>query len=285
MSATTRPRAQDFLSTRDYVRAFDVWAATGLRGYSRRAFARWARISSPNFLTLVVQGKRALSEAWLEGFLAAAKLERDEADHLRRLARLERTRDPRAQSEQLDEIRRRLARAGAPSLAADRLEILRRPLAWTLYHMLDLVDAEARPGWFKKRLRLGVAKADEIQSLLGVLERLGLVRSDDEGWHSLEKKLESTDQLRRAENAAFHAHVLAEAAEAVQSLDPEERAFGSLTATVPRDKIEELKQEVNRFGRHLMERYATSNKTDGEVVRVNIQLYPLTRRDSGEPTP
>ncbi len=279
-----RTKAQNYLSTIEFVTAFDRWAQAELPNYSRRAFAKWARIASPNFLSLVINGKRPLVGAWLEGFIQAAKLEVDEAAYMKLLSRFENSRDAKEKSEILDQIRTEFNSSEIKSLAADQLEVLTDPKAWTLYHMLDLAEQNSSWVWFKNRLRLDKWMGPQIQESLDRLMRLGLVELGDKFYSSKKKLLQSPDQIRKEANSQYHKNVLQEASVALDELDPQERAFGSLTATVPKEKLESLRAEINKFGQHLLKTYASTEKVDGEVIRINIQLYPLTRKSESENT-
>jgi uncharacterized protein (TIGR02147 family) len=277
-----QPNIFNFLITRDYVAAFDKWAQTNIKPYSRRSFAHWAKVASPNFLTLVIGNKRHLTGDWLEGFIVAAKLPVAEAQHLRLISQFENTKDQTQKIKILEKIQKSFANSKVKNLAADQLQVLTDPAAWVIYHMLDLEDQERSLVWFKNRLRFYKLKGPEIQNSLDLLARLNLIEPKGKAYKSKEKYIESPDQIKKGANHFYHKNVLAEASEALDVLEPIERAFGSLTATVSREKIEKLKEEINQFGQHLLKTYASSEQVDGEVMRINIQLYPLTRKEKTE---
>lgn len=273
--AAGKPCIWNFLSTRDYVTAYDEWARTSLRGYSRRAFSRWAHISSPNALTLVISGKRRLSKDWLPGFIQAAKLQGDEAKFLELLARLENSPDRLEREKLLEDAYSLVSTNSHLSLAGTTLTLIHNPLAWTLYHMIEIPGQDGSAKWFKAHLRRKVP-VPEIQEGLELLLRLGLaVRKPSGALQGQSLHIESPDQIREAQNASFHRHVLAEAARFIDENEPAERAFGSGTLLVPEDRVEEFRAEVNKFGRKLLQQYEKSGAR-ARLYRFNIQVYPLT---------
>jgi uncharacterized protein (TIGR02147 family) len=275
-SREPRPQAWDFLTTREFVAAFDAWARGHLRGYSRRAFARWAKIPSANALTVIISGERHLSQTWLGPFVRGAKLSDDEAEYLGKLVELESATDRKRREELLESIQLLVAKRGVTSLAGDTLELLRNPLAWTLYSMTGLAGQDGTPKWFKSRLVEKVAMP-EIHKALDLLVRLDLVERDERG--ALRAKavhLESPDQFKDAQNSAFHRHVLGEAGRVLDTYAPATRAFGSLTLTVDAEDEAAFRDEVNRFGRKMLKKYGKPGPLRGQLFRVNIQLYPLT---------
>ena len=272
-----KPNALDFLATTEFAEQIELWASKTFPGYSRRTFAKWAGVASPNFMTLVLDGKRPLRGAWLDGFCKAAQLPADQCAHLKALSDFEATRDPRKRKEMLDKIHQSLAKLNARSLAQDQLDTLTHPLAWTILQMLDLKDQTGSPIWFKHRLRSRTAGA-EVADALALLKRLGLTQTKGGKIRPLQKIVQSPDQVKRSSNALYHGNVLREAISMLDEVETTERAYGSLTVTVQKDKIEQLKSEVNKFGQYLLSNYASSEPVDGEVLRLNIQLYPLTSK-------
>ncbi len=280
MNLLPRPLVWNYLSSRDFVVAYDDWAKGSLRGYSRRTFSRWAQISSPNAITLIVSGKRKLSREWLPGFVRGAKLLPVEGNYLALLVDLEMASDRETRERLLEEAYRLVSRNNGVSLAGDTLTLLKNPLAWTLYHMLTLKGQDGSAKWFKAKL-LNRHAVPEIQQGLLLLERLKLAERLPNG--SLKAKanqLESSDQIKAEQNASFHRHVLSEATQFIDNHEPAQRAFGSLTVVVPEDRAEEFKAEVNKFGRMLLKKYDVSAPASGTLYRLNVQLYPLTLQES-----
>jgi uncharacterized protein (TIGR02147 family) len=274
-----QPRAWDFTSTQEYVRGLDLWAKQHWKGYSRRAFASWGKIPSPNCLSLIVNGKRSLSNGWLRGFIRAAKLENTEATYLELLINLEQSTAIERREEILQKMHSVLNSESIISIVGDRLELIRNQNAWTLYHMLGLVDQNGDPFWFKSRLRQKIS-VSEIREALELLKRLKLVTELPSG--ALEAQaamLESGDQFQSAENRIFHRFALEESRHALESIPIEQRNFGSLTITIPIQREEEFKEEVNRFGKKLLEKYGSAKRVHGNLFRINLQLYPLTQME------
>jgi uncharacterized protein (TIGR02147 family) len=143
--------------------------------------------------------------------------------------------------------------------------------------MIQLRDQKDEAKWFKNRLIQKVSVTD-IRESLGLLGRLGLAAVGvNKKWKALGTRIESPDQIQAAENARFHSSVLREGMDVLETYAPSERSFGSLTLSISKDKEEELKSEIARFGRMLAKKY--QNTEADEIFRLNIQLYPLTKTE------
>ena len=77
-----RPNALNYLATWEYVTDYDIWAQKDRPGYSKRNFAKWAKIRSPNFISLLISKKRALKGEWLNKFILASHMTPTEELHL-----------------------------------------------------------------------------------------------------------------------------------------------------------------------------------------------------------
>ena len=277
MAKISRPLAWDYLSSREFVVAYDAWATRHFRrNYSRRTFARWAGVKSANFLTLVISGKRRLSGDWLKAFSRGAKLSESETLYLSKLSRLESHSASTDQLAVLDEISTLLAEQGANSEAVRALELSRSPLAWDILQLIDLADCDGTELWFRKRLRRS-CNVKEVREALALLLSLKMIeKSDASKYRSCPRHIETPDQIQKAENARFHKFILDEAHVALDELDAEQRSFGSLTIGVDKSKIPSLRKELSAFGKMISRKYASNEPVNGEVVRLNLQLYPIT---------
>jgi uncharacterized protein (TIGR02147 family) len=69
----------------------------------------------------------------------------------------------------------------------------------------------------------------------------------------------------------------------VESIDrqpPEERDVSAVTVGVNRDRIGEIKQRIAAFRKELLE-LACEDGDPAQVIQINIQAFPLTKRRSG----
>jgi len=273
-----KPKTVSYLSTWEFVRDYDKWAQKNKPGYTKRSFAKWAKINSPNFVSLVISRKRTLKGVWLDKFIKASQLSSKEETHFRKLSDFENAKSTLERESILAQIKDNLSQDSMTCVSLDFIETLSNPNIWTVFHMLDLDDQECSPIWFKRRLRFVKIDGASINDYIKILERLKLVSRTDGKLISQQKQIISPDQVRAESNVLYHRQVLKEADTALNELEAQERAFGSMTATVARENISELKNEINKFGQYLITKYASKNTVDGEVYRLNIQLYPLTSK-------
>ena len=275
------PKTENYLSSRDFVAAYDQWAVKHVANYSRRAFAQWAKVKSPNFITLVISGRRSLQGAWLEAFCRTSRLAADQISLLKELCAVEAEKDFEAKFRYLQAYRERLRKSFQASLALHQLDLLRSPLAWTLLQVIELKGSSTKASWFKKQLRSKVS-AEEVEAALLSLRSCGLIVLGKGRWIATHAHYSSPDQIQTAENAAFHERMLAEGLDVLRKYDPADRSFGSLTLCVRRRDEDLLKAEIQKFGRYLASTYGSGYPVDGNCYRLNLQLYSLTQTETGK---
>lgn len=202
-----------------------------------------------------------------------------EAKYFRRLSEWEESRDFQKREDLMSQMSEILQEGSVTSLAGDLLDLVQNPLAWTLFFMMELKNQKADAWWFKNRL-IQKYSIPQIRQALAVLERQELISENQGQYQAKLKKIESPDQFEKVQNFIFHRHMIDESHQALEHIPQAKRNFGSLTVAIPKDKIEKFKKEINNFGKDLLHRYGGVPKVEGELFRVNVQLYPLTKLET-----
>jgi len=266
-----------YLDYRAFLRAYYEEAKS--RGpFSYRAFARRAKLRSPNYLKLVIDGERNLSSAMAERFAEACALSEEGAEYFRELVAFAHARTSREQNERYAKIRghRRYRSAHRLDVAQDAYHS-----RWYLPAIRELVlHAQFREDadWISAHL-LPAVKPAEVELALATLIDLGMLVRDAHGRLRQGTKLVSTGaETRSLHLANFHRAMMAHAAESLDTVPPEERDISSLTLCVSRGGLAQLKLKIQRFRAELLALSDLEDKPE-QVVQVNFQLFPLSRTD------
>ncbi len=264
-----------YLDYRAFLRAFyDEAKARG--SFSYRAFARRAKLRSPNYLKLVIDGERNLSAAMAERFAEACGLSDEGADYFRELVAFAHARTSREQNERYAKLRghRRYRSAHRLDVAQDAYHS-----RWYLPAIRELaLHAEFRedPAWIAAQLMPSI-KPVEAELALATLLELGMLVRDERGRLRQGTKLVSTGaETRSLHLANFHRAMMAHAADALDRVPAEERDISSLTLCMSRAGLANLKLRIQRFRAELLALSDLEERPE-QVVQVNFQLFPLSR--------
>lgn len=248
---------------------------------SLRAFSHRAGLGSPNYLKLVMDGKRNLTQEMALRFAQAVGLQKDALAYFCDLVAFNQART-----------------ADERELAYQRL---RRFTRYRKTHTLDAAQARYHANWYLPAIRELVARHDfvedahwiaqrlrpritprEARLALNTLEELSLVTRDTQGRLIQSQELvETPDSDRQALShhvVTYHRAMIQQAVEAIDRVPREEREIAALTLCLSPDQLRELKSDLQRVRAELLQKYTVSAEAQ-RVIQVNIQMFPLSSEE------
>lgn len=277
MSADAPVDVFEYLDYRSFLRDYYAAKKAKTRTFSFRAFSRRAGVSAPNYLKLVIDGQRNLGPRVAEQFAKACGLD--------------------------DEARRyfvHLVAFNQASTSAERAQHYSKLTSFQHYRRaqrLDLAHASYYSEWYMPAVRELAASAEfrddpewiadqlvpritplQAEHAVTTLVELGLLVRDGGGRLVQADALLSTGpETRGLHIAAFHRAMTQRAIEAIDLVPPEDRDISSLTLCLSHGGLKAFKKKIQAFRRELLELSALE-KEPKQVVQINFQLFPLSRR-------
>ena len=279
MARLVGPDVFAYSSYREYLRAF-YGQKKRERAFSYRAFSQRARLRSPNYLKLVIDGDRNLSMAMAERFAGACDLSGEALAYFKELVAFDQasTLEEQNQSHARLQAFRRYREMHRLELAHDAYHS-----EWYLPAIRELAvrdDFSADPDWLAGMLTPKI-KPSEAKWALETLLELGLLEVATDGRVRQSNGLVTTGAETTSRHVAnFHLSMMARAAEALE-LSSDVRDISSVTVCVGASGMRELKQVMQRFRRELLELSEREPKPK-QVVQINLQVFPLSRVDRGQ---
>jgi uncharacterized protein (TIGR02147 family) len=245
-------------------------------GYSLRAFSRGAGLRSPNYLKLVMDGDRNLTPSMALRFAEGCGLSGEGAEYFCELVAFNQAR-----------------------LARERelhFERLTRFSRFRKVHKLDLAQSAYHAHWYIPAVRELLARTDfcedavwigrtllpeiapaQAKQAIAVLLELGLAVRDDAGrLRQAEELVETPSGPLSHHVVGFHRAMMTLASESLERIPREEREIASLTLCLSDAQLQQLKNELESFRNHVLQKYQTTS--DGvRVVQLNVQMFPLSR--------
>lgn len=249
--------------------------------FSHRVFSKQAKYTSTNFMLLVMQGKRNVSDAGAQNIAEALKLSKGESDFFKALVKFNQETD----SEQKQRLALLLFRfknfeKNHPQLLSEYSYYAK----WyniPIREMVDIKGFKEKPEWIAKKLSPPI-EASEAKEALQELKNLGFLKYDDN------KKLVQTvanvmtnSEVISASVRAYHHEMINKAGEAIERHKSSKREISSSTITVDEEgmkKIKKIIQNVWEEIRHV----SNETKEPTAVYQLNFQLFPLVNQDEDE---
>jgi len=272
------PNLFDYFDYREYLHDYYLHHKKKNVSYSYRLFARKAKLGSPNYLKLVVDGKRRITDRTLYQFARGLGLSRDEEKYFRELVMHQEVSDPDSKEQHLRSLLKyQEKQRTATPLRSDKIKFL---LDWHHSVIRELVATKGfkeDPVWLSKRLGNKITESQAKESL-ELLLRLNLVhRSHDGKLFQREPLLTSSDEVPSHVIRGLHRTYLRKAITSIFSVPMEKREMSGLIVSVPQRRLKEVKEEIKEFRRKLNRKYGMDADGD-DVYFIGLYLFPVTHR-------
>jgi uncharacterized protein (TIGR02147 family) len=279
--AVSRPRRSrapvDVFRYRDYREFLAAFYRQGKAGgLSYRGFARLAGLGAPNYLKLVIDGKRNLSPEMAERFASACRLNEESASYFRLLVAFNQAGDDTERNALHEELSR-----FARFRSSQRLDLAQKEYhsSWFIPAIRELVTCTGfreDAAWLAQQLEPSISEKEAAHAL-EVLLRLGLLERDESG-----KLVQATRAVSTGQQATglyirnYHAEAMQRAVHAMHHLPAEERYISALTLSASLATMAEVRRRVIEFRQELVA-LCDADPEPSRVVQLNLQLFPLSR--------
>lgn len=267
------PELRRYASYREYIRDFYAYKKSQRSGFSYRLFAKRAGMKSPNYLQLVILGKRNLS---LEGAARVAKamvLKSSEAEYFQALA----GRDLATSHEERLGAERQLLVA-MKKLVSKAIPNVQVAVLSTWYHLVvrELVflpDFEADGEWISQKLR-GLISPEQAEESLKLLVDGGFLELRKGKYVACDPVIDTGDSLGSARILKTHIETLGAWRKILLDLREDERELGLINIPIAAAKIPEFKQRMRAFQDEIIGWLQDESAPD-QVVQLGMYLIPV----------
>lgn len=263
---------------RDYRAFLQDWYRTAKQSrgsYSYRTFAKKAGFHSSNFMMLVIQGKRNLTEESLKKFLIGLNLNKQEQDFFRNLVFCN-------QAETHEDKNFYYQRLVQSKKFSQLKPIERRQYEYysTWYHPVvrELVVSKEFDGtaeWISKRLSPSVTPA-QISKSIELLEALGFIQKAGQNrWRQASTIISTGPEIESVVIHNYHKSLLDLSKEVMDRLPTKYCDVSALTLGVKKERLSELRAKVRDFRQEVLKMVSDDSEPE-EVIQLNIQFFPVT---------
>jgi len=249
--------------------------------YSYRCFAKLAGFSSPNFLQLVINGARNLTSASIAQVAKGFKLKKPEREFFEILVFMNQA----ANHSEKDRYYRKMislkAQGSSKKLETAQYEYFSKWYFPVLRELVVFGDKQQTPEQLAGCL-IPAVTVKEVETALTRLTDLGLIRKNDAGrWEQSNQIITTGPEVKSLLIANFHREMIAKGEQAINRFPASERDITALTFSIKQSKVLELKQKIAEFRQEMLKEFAGDEDTD-QVIQINIQAFPLTKKDSSK---
>jgi len=264
-----------YLDYRQFLRDWYLHAKASRGSFSFRSFSKKAGFQSTNFLKLVMDGDRNLTEESLVKFALALKLNKQEQEFFRNLVFFNQAKTHEQKNQYYAKLLQSKKYSELKPIEKNQFEYYS-----TWYHPVirELAVSKAFDGKSEsiaKLLSPEVTTA-QVERSLHLLENLGFIQKTPEGRYRQASQLISTGaEVSSLVIFNYHKLLLSLCDEVMDKVSGARRDVSTLTLGVAKGRIPQLKKKIQDFRQEVLKLVADDSEPD-EVVQLNIQLFPLT---------
>lgn len=273
-----RPSIFEYSDYRAFLKEMFQYRKETTPGYSHRCFARMAGFASPNFLKLVIDGKRNLTSASIAQVAKGFKLKKPEREFFETLVYMNQAEDLAEKNHYYRKMIAMTPRGGIKTIDGAQYDYFSR---WYLPVIRELVifgDRSQTAEQIAARLDPPV-RVKDVEKAMERLMQLGLIRKDDQGrWEQNEALLRTEPEVKSVLVANFHREMIRLADAAIERFPAAQRDITALTLSIDKDRLRELKEKIAAFRQEILENFSR-DANPNQVIQINFQMFPVTRTD------
>jgi uncharacterized protein (TIGR02147 family) len=268
-----------YLNFREYLKDFYNFKKQESKSFSYAVFAKRAGLKSPNYLKLVMDGDRKLSDELIPSFLKGLGLKKEQETEFRLLVNMNQALDAVQRQNTLKNLMELRTKT---QLKREKLNFsfwsqIPTWIAWTIYEMADQKAADFTPEFIKNILRFPATIEDVKKALNSLLER-GELRLNNGRIEKARDILETPEDVPVNVVKSLMRDFILLSIESLYRDRPDEREFGGFTLSLTKEEFKELKSELRDIRTRLIERFTVARKLSkgDRIYQLNIQFFPLT---------
>ncbi len=258
--------------------------STGLRAYSYSAFSAAADIKSPNYLKLIIEGRRNLSDDMIMRFARALRLQKAESEEFRALVHYGQATEPIQRNHYLKELADLRARRSFASgeISQEAFDKVPGWMGWVLFAMVEQYGVSFDPDELYRLMRAKTSPEDIRGELKKLVDNGGL-REETGRFVKGRDLIESPQDLPVEVIRKLQAELIYLGIESLFKDSPKEREFGAMTIAMTQAEFEQVRFELRQLRKRIQKDLMVKRETTkGErVYQMNIQLFPVTDRVEG----
>ncbi len=262
--------------------------STGVRAYSYSAFSAAADIKSPNYLKLIIEGRRNLSDDMIAKFGRALRLQKSEVEEFRALVHYGQATEPIERNQYLKEladIRARRAFATG-EMSQQAWEKIPSWMGWVLYAMADQQGVQFDPDELYRVMRAKTSPEDVRNEMKRLMLNGDLKQTVSQNGETAIVKgrdiIDSPQELPVEMIRKLQAELIYLGIESLFRDSPKEREFGAMTIAMTPSEFEQVRFELRQTRKRIQKDLKMKREAGkGErVYQMNIQLFPVTDKVS-----
>lgn len=271
--SSLRPQIIHYTDYRKYLRDYYLFKKSLGTGFSFRQFSRLAGISSPNYLQLVMNGKRNLSVKLAVKIAEVLLLSTSEKEYFTSMVEIA-VADEQKQENLRNKQSATLKKLVSKHVPQNKIRILNEWHHLIIREMTSLIDFQPSGQWISLKLR-GLITAEQAEESLSIMITAGFLKVEENQYIQTEPNLDFGENFGETCILNIHKAMFAQWRNIVEKTNPEQRELGLLNIPIATSKIPILKKKIQDFQDEIIDWLQNEDQPE-EIVQLATYLIPIT---------
>lgn len=277
MTNSKRPNIFTYNDYRGYLADWYKFRKSQEKGFSYRSFAKEAGFASPNFLKLIVDGKRNLTRATLPKFIEVLRLGKKESEFFSQLIDFNQANGNDEKRHYFEKIASFTQYRAVRMLETDQFDYFSEWYHVVIRELVAMPGFREDPTWIARMLNFQITPT-MAQKTIDLLLRLRLVERDaKKRLHRTNVTITSGAEVKSLALRKFHKEMLAKAQEALDMLAANERDITTLTIPIATSRLPLIKEKLDEIRKEILALAEEKHQPADRVYQLNLQLFPITK--------
>lgn len=274
---TRPPSVYDYLDYRRFLSdLMSFKKKQGGKKYSYRFLARACGFASPNFIKLVIEGQRNLTNESLAKIALGFGLSPTEREFFENLVFMNQSETHAEKDYYYQKMMAAKAYTKIHKIHKACYEYFSKWYYPAIREMAVFNDGGYSAAEIADRLTPRITPK-EAEKALTLLTELGLIAKDAQGkWRQVDNTITTGPEVQSLTIANFHKEMLKLAAESIDRFSSAERDITGLTISINSQKISLIKELIAGLRKELLT-LACQDELADQVIQINFQVFPLSK--------
>ncbi|MFN7904037.1 MAG: TIGR02147 family protein [Pseudobdellovibrionaceae bacterium] len=271
-----RPEILKYQDYRKILLDFYEYKKSLRSGFSYRKFSELAGVSSPNYLQLVIQGKRNISNGTAEKVCEALKLLKSEKSYFLGLVSVENALTQEEKVQAKKDLLVAIGKLITKEIPKSQVEVLSQWYHLLVRELVVLKNFKPDGEWISELLR-GIITPNQAEESLKLLLQAGFLTVKNKEYVQSEPVVDTGNAFDEFKIIKSHTEILKVWAKNLNEFAREDRQLGVMNIPIHHSKIPEFKNKILKFQQEIVGWLQDEKDVDG-VVMFGTYLIPMTKK-------
>lgn len=246
---------------------------------SFRSFSKQAGFKSPNYVQLIIQGKRSLSNDGIINIANVMKLNKEEKEFFTTLVQFTQADDSETKSYYFRLLTSFKQFSKAHKITKDQFEYFSKWYNVAIREFVNLKHFEMDYDLISKSLTPEVP-SKEVKQSIDLLERLGFIeKTSSNKWQLTKRQIEISSDFSSTMIKNFHNEMILLSKESLKS-PPEMRHVSAITMAISEEEFNEIRKRLSQFYNEIQNYLSSSTTQPDRVYQLNQQFFEIVKKYS-----